>query len=242
MKVAILCLLFLCALPFGAQAEIRALLVGVSDYDDSVGLADLKGPANDVALLTRVLTDRGVSEITTLTNDTEDGIAPTRAAILAGLANLAAVSEAGDFVYIHLSGHGTRQTDLNGDETDGLDEVFLPSDTARAEPGSGTIPNALVDDEIGQAIDAIRATGADVWLVMDSCHSGSGLRAAAPGVASRFVDPAVLGVQIKILAQTEQQVTEAPEPDLPGGFLAFYSARSTEVAREVNFADRKSVV
>ena len=219
------------------QAETRALLVGVSDYDDSIGLADLRGPANDVTLLRRVLTNRGVTDITALTNDTDDAIPPTRQAILTAFAALADRSVAGDFVYIHLSGHGTRQSDLNGDETDGLDEVFLPSDTARAEPGAGVIPNALVDDEIGQAVDAIRATGADVWLVMDSCHSGSGLRAASPGIASRFVDPAALGVQIAVSQQTEAHTTVDQKADLPGGFLAFYSARSTEVAREVNFAE-----
>ena len=237
MRVFLWSLATLLGLTFSVQAETRALLVGVSDYDDSIGLADLRGPANDVALLTRVLTDRGVSDITTLTNASEGTAAPTRQAILDALADLAATSQPGDFVYVHLSGHGTRQSDLNGDETDGLDEVFLPSDTARAEPGSGVIPNAIVDDEIGQAVDAIRASGADVWLVMDSCHSGSGLRAASPGVASRYVDPATLGVQVSVSAQAESHGTSNPNTDLPGGFLAFYSARSTEVAREVNFAE-----
>ena len=208
MKLPALWLMIFVCLAVCARAETRALLVGVSDYDDSIGLADLKGPANDVALLRRVLKDRGVSDITTLTNGSDGGTAPTRAAILGAFANLAEISKKGDFVYIHLSGHGTRQNDLGGDETDGLDEVFLPSDTARAEPGAGTIPNALVDDEIGRAVDAIRASGADVWLVMDSCHSGSGLRTAAPGTASRYVDPATLGVQVKASEETETQVTE----------------------------------
>lgn len=127
--------------------------------------------------------------------------------------------------------------DQDGDETDGLDEVFLPTDTARAAPGAGVIPNAIVDDEIGRAMDAIRATGADVWLVMDSCHSGSGMRTASPGTASRFVDPAVLGVEVTVSGQAEPQAVGDQGADLPGGFLAFYAARSTEVAREVDFAE-----
>ncbi len=237
MKVLFLSLATLLYLTCSAQAETRALLIGVSDYDNSIGLADLKGPANDVALLKRVLGNRGVSDITVLADIGDGATSPTRANILAAFADLAATSKPGYFVYIHLSGHGTRQADQNGDETDGLDEVFLPSDTARAEPGAGVIPNAIVDDEIGRAVDAIRATGADVWLVMDSCHSGSGLRAASPGTAPRFVDPAVLGVQVTISDQAEPKVIGNQGAELPGGFLAFYAARSTEVAREVNFAE-----
>ena len=40
------------------------------------------------------------------------------------------------------------------------------------------VPNALVDDDIGAALDAIRNKGAFVWIVFDACHSGSATRAA----------------------------------------------------------------
>lgn len=219
-----------------ASAETRALLIGVSDYDDAIGLADLKGPANDVKLLSQVLTDRGISNITILADGVEDAERPTRQAILDAFAEQAENAQDGDFIYIHLSGHGTRQADLNGDETDGLDEVFLPADTARSVIGSGTITNSLVDDEIGAAVRAIRAKGADVWLVMDSCHSGSGLRAATSDTANRFVDPALLGVSVAPVKRIEAEITETQGEDLPGDFIAFYAARSTEVAREVNLS------
>lgn len=218
------------------MAEMRALLVGVSDYDDSIGLADLKGPANDIRLLHSVLDGRGVADITVLADGVTGGGIPTRANILTAMANLAARSGAGDLVYVHLSGHGTRQPDPQGDETDGLDEVFLPADTGRAPPGSNAIPNALVDDDIGKAVHAIRQTGADVWLVMDSCNSGTGLRAAAPGTAVRYVEPSVLGVDAQGTGQTEAQIIESDGPPPPGGIVAFYSARSSELAREISFA------
>ena len=134
-----------------------------------------------------------------------------------------------------MSGHGTRQPDANGDETDGLDELFLPADTARAEAGSNSIPNAILDDDIGAAVDAIRAAGADVWLIMDSCHSGSGLRAASPDVASRYVDPSLLGVSDRGAdAGVDQSGIDPARTDLPGQVIAFYAARASEVAREVN--------
>lgn len=223
--------------PERADAETRALLIGVSDYDDASGIPDLRGPANDVRLLAEALRGRGIDRIALLADGVEGAERPTRAAILDRFARLAAEARAGDFIYIHLSGHGTRQPDRNGDETDGLDEVFLPADTARAEPGAGAIPNAITDDEIGEALAAIRARGANVWLVLDSCHSGSGTRAALPGTATRFVDPAVLGVAAAPSVMDEAAGDPAGAADLPGGFLAFYSAQSTELAREVNFAE-----
>lgn len=218
------------------RAETRAVLVGVSDYDDSIGLADLRGPENDIRLLQNILSNRGVSDMIVLADGVDGGIRPTRDAILSALGDMAVRAQDGDLVYIHLSGHGTRQIDPEGDETDGLDEVFLPADTARAEPGSNRIPNALVDDELGRAVTAIRATGADVWLVQDSCHSGSGLRAASTRTATRFVDPATLGVKAAPSRQDEPAQAETTGPAPKGGLLAFYAARSTELAREVDFA------
>lgn len=238
---AVLVLLsFWLALP--ASAATRALLIGVSDYDDATGIADLRGPANDVRLLADVLRSRGVEAITLLADGVDGAERPTRAAILAALDTLRREAEPGDFVLIHFSGHGTRQADTDGDEADGLDEVILPADTARAEAGAGQIPNAIVDDELGRAVHAIRERGADVWLILDSCHSGSGLRAAAPGTAARFVDPATLGLALSEAgpadaAPMEAGVPPSSGPDPAGSLLAFYSAQSDELALEVDFGE-----
>lgn len=84
-------LVAVCALLFADPgfAEVRALLIGVSDYDESLGIADLKGPANDIVFLRDVLTGRGVSDISVLADRVPDGGAPTHAAILEGFAALA---------------------------------------------------------------------------------------------------------------------------------------------------------
>ncbi len=228
-------LLAVCLWSCAAFAETRALLVGVSDYDaDDLAFADLKGPANDVRLMRDVLIERGANDIRILADGVDGGARPTRAAIMAAFDSLAADAAEGDFVYIHLSGHGSRQGDPEGDETDGRDEIFLPIDVTRAERGALVVPNAITDDEIGRAVAAIRAKGADVWLVMDSCHSGSGLRAAAPGTATRQVTPEALGLDLDRTAIAEGSIVDTSQPDLPGGYLAFYSARSNELAREVD--------
>ena len=66
---------------------------------------------------------------------------------------------------------------IKGDETDGLDEIFLPVDIDKWINRDAGVPNALVDDEIGDALDAIRDKGAFVWAVFDCCHSGTATRA-----------------------------------------------------------------
>jgi metacaspase-1 len=224
-------------LPCVALAEVSAILVGVSDYDDTVGITDLDGPRNDVALLQEVLIRRGVTRIEVIADGVTGAPLPTRAAILDSLDAKARSVSPGDFVYIHFSGHGTQQRDLDGDEADGLDEVFLPADTGRAAPGTGVIPNAITDDEIGAAVDRIRAAGANVWFVLDSCHSGSGLRAGDPDVVARFVDPTLLGVEPGPARSVSDPLTAS---DLPGsesgGVIAFYAAQSSELAREVRMA------
>lgn len=220
-----------------AHAETRAVLIGVSDYDNSIGLADLRGPRNDVVLLSEVLRERGVDNIEILADGVEGATAPTYAAITAALAAQARKARPGDLVILHFSGHGTRQIDKNGDEADGYDEVFLPADVARAQ--EGVIPNALTDEEIGKAVRAIRAAGADVWTIMDFCHAGTGLRSGGAKTASRYVDPGALGIERPSAAPETGAhrwfTSNRRERSLPGGLVAFYAAQADEVAREVDF-------
>ncbi len=236
MRLVCLFILF-CTAPFWSAAEVSAILIGVSDYEDNSVITDLKGPKNDIALLRDILGGRGVSEITILADGVTDAQRPTRAAILQAFADKAQNVGDGDFVYVHFSGHGTQQKDLNGDETDGLDEVLLPADATAADPKTGLIRNALVDDEIGAAVDRIRAAGANVWLVLDSCHSGSGLRAIGGEFADRFVDPVALGADISVAPMRGEPETETDLPTHAGGVMAFYAAQSSELAREVRLAD-----
>lgn len=227
------CLSLLLLIPSLAWADVSAVLIGVSDYKDGSGITDLNGPKNDVALLNDVLSRRNITQIDMLADGVEGAALPTRAAILESLNAKAASAQPGDFVYIHFSGHGTQQQDLDGDETDGRDEVILPIDAGKADPSTGLITNAITDDELGQAIDRIRAKGADVWLVLDSCHSGSGLRAGGAEVATRYVDPAILGVSLGGQSTLRDDPVMTDLPASAGGVIAFYAAQSSELAREI---------
>jgi hypothetical protein len=201
-------LLALAAAPSDAEAKTRMLLVGSADYNEASGIRDLLGPRNDVSIMWRLFKSRGVDpkDIIVLS----DGV-PTGAdyPVLNGPATIAdiraafdkIVAETGpddDFVFYY-SGHGTRQPDNDPaaeiePEADGYDQVLLPTDTGPYDPTGGGILNALVDDELGQKLDAIRSKGTFVWAIIDSCHSGTVTRGDS---VTRSIDPASLGVPEK---------------------------------------------
>ena len=96
-----------------------------------------------------------------------------------------------------ISGHGTEQPVRNNNqdaERGNLDQVMLPLDAGAYDRATETIKNGIVDDEIGAALDKIRARGADVWVVVDACHAGSMTRGVFEGLAVRGIDSSRLGV------------------------------------------------
>lgn len=201
--------------PASAAPTSWALLVGVSDYPkEVVGDLQLAGPKNDVALMIDTLARIGVpaENVTVLADGLEqtgatrraDGM-PTRAAILARLADLAAKAGPGDFVLIHLSGHGSQQPMVDPSrhevaKADGLEEIFLPIDIGPWDDGIAAVKNALVDHELGRAVATIRAKGARVFVVVDACHSGTMTRAGGDATAKQ-VPPSVLRIPEGALAR-----------------------------------------
>lgn len=242
--------------------EAHALLIGASTYPALDERFWLKGPANDVDLVAKYLASNpampfDTDNITLLADGLEGAEAPTLAAIRAGFATLAEEVENGDFVYLHFSGHGSQTPASDpASELDGLDEIFLPVDIGPWEDTVGQVQNALVDDEIGEMIDAIRAKGADVWVVFDSCHSGTATRAAPndeevrmrqlPAGALRIPSAAMADAQSQSRAlpdprtQAEAPVVAAPESGEMGKLVAFFAAQTNETTPEKNMPKGKA--
>lgn len=166
------------ALLFGVQtmnaATKRALLVGISDYGNS-----MKDPnkwknihgANDIPLLKPLLESQGFS-VRCLINTQA-----TYSGITKALEKLIVDSRKGDIVYIHFSMHGQPFEDLNGDEADGWDEALIPVDAQMIYKKSVYEgENHLLDDELGEYVNKLRTklgpTG-KVYVILDACHSGS---------------------------------------------------------------------
>ena len=257
---------FLCCAVLGAVlaqpavAENHALLIGVSNYPSLDKSLQLEGPANDVQLMRDLLKTTGFAEshIRVLADGVAGAAAqPTRAAILGELGGLADAAKKGDFVYLQFGGHGTQQPSRPGKvpvEADGLDELFLPRDVGQWNGDVGSVKNALVDEELGRAISAIRAKGAFVWAVFDSCHSGNVTRGGAggDGVRERKASPQSLGVPLQALdaaragslktrggaAPSEGgAIKSGAQQDGMGGFVYFYAAQSNETAPEMRLPD-----
>jgi len=191
-----------------SQPRLHVLLIAATDYEDPA-ISDMPSAAADAFLLARVLMERGAraSDVRLLTDgapadtmwpayqrsDSEAtreaarglvnrGVMPlggaTRARILEELDRLVSVANAGEQAFIAMSGHGEQQrtTDL-GQEPDGFDETFISIDT-RKSPDQ-TFEGAVVDDEIGQRVQALLAKGVQVVFVGDFCHSEGSTRGSA---------------------------------------------------------------
>jgi hypothetical protein len=221
-----------------AHAEIRAVIVGVSDY--LILDADLKGPANDARLMAETLIARGVqpNNLTVLTSNptglpegTTSG-QPTRAAILAALTAATNASTKGDTVVFTFSGHGAQAPDLSGDEGGGYDELLLPADAAGWKGAIGSVENAIVDDDLQAWAQKTLTKGVQVIGLIDACHSATGFRAVGGLGVAKVIDEAQLGIPDDL-----QPVAGTPGPPLTGNFVFLYSSQSDQRSFEYPMPD-----
>lgn len=245
------------------EPERHALLIGASGYDEErIGPGvELLGPRNDVALMIRALRAYDVADTNMLV--LADGLDqtgidfsahgdPTRGEIIAAFTAMLERVRPGDEVLVYFSGHGSRQPQPEGAaerEANGFDEIFLPLDIGHWEGAQGDrqagVQNALIDDEIGDFLEELRARNVFVWLVVDTCHSGGANRSAGPGgeFRTRAVTEDMLGIpaEMRVAAEQRAQATRSgaasvrPESALSlgeGGFVAFYAAHSGQLALE----------
>ncbi len=249
--VACLCFVFYVVIstPLLASSQY-ALLVGVTEYPSLPDEEQLFGPGNDVELLARLLRERGFDQknINVLTNKRGEAVQPTRKAILGALNILTEKLQRDDFVYLHFSGHGSQQPQAKSQsnhETDGLDEIFLPTDIGQWNDDGAQVENAITDNEMNHAITAMRQKGAFVWAVFDSCHSGTMTRGnPQPDVRYRKVSPGLLGIPAgRLKAATVRhrgKVDDLQSEQQPGdekgtgGYIGFFASQTTETTPEID--------
>ena len=176
-------LLAVCALAaMDAQAERRALLIGVNDYTASSrtmpdrGWKNLRGAVNDVEAIREMLVLRygfADRDIATLTDQRA-----TREAILQSLEQqLVKPAAKDDVLLFYYAGHGSQVRNSLSDEPDRMDESIVPADG-----------HDIRDKELRVRFNAILDRGARLTVILDNCHSGSGARGLADG-ARRGVRP-----------------------------------------------------
>ncbi len=89
----------------------------------------------------------------------------TRANVLSAFGDAAAALRAGDIFLVTYSGHGGQLPDYSGDEVDAIDETWCLFD------------GQLIDDELFECWQKF-AEGVRIFVISDSCHSGSVFRKA----------------------------------------------------------------
>jgi hypothetical protein len=158
----------------------KALLVGINRYPDPENA--LRGCLNDVRQVGDLLHahfgfgGNGAARVLT------DAHATT-AAIVSGLHWLVDDASPGDVLVFHYSGHGSQVPDQHGDEADGLDEIICPYDLDWDDP--------FTDDDLYAIVRGLPAS-VNLTVILDSCHSGTGLRelpARGAAARSRWLEP-----------------------------------------------------
>lgn len=143
----------------------RAFLVGINRYPDPRN--HLKGCVNDVLLMAKTLRERygftGTGDVRLLTDERA-----TTGSIRNGLEWLVGGASSGDSLVFHYSGHGAQVRDLSGDElSDRLDEIICPYDLDWDNP--------FTDDDLARVCADV-PKGTLFTVILDCCHSGTGLR------------------------------------------------------------------
>lgn len=207
----------------------RALTVGINDYPRSD--MDLAGCVNDAKDWRAVLEGRGYSVTTLL--DAE----ATRAGMVDALGALVSSGAPGDSLVFTFSGHGSWLPDDDGDEPDARDEMMCPYDVMDDQ--------FVLDDDLHEIFLA-KKDGVRLYVISDSCHSGSVVRyAGAPltpdGTATRarFLPPYVFARGDRALERAIDRAVNTPavtKKSYPA--LLFSGCQDTEFSYDTSFGGR----
>lgn len=233
--------------PQTANPTARALLVGCTKYDFNPARS-LKGPGNDVALMHDLLVERfrfAPQNVHRLIEGLTAAERPTRANIVREIESLVREAKRGQQIVLYFAGHGSQQPDQNppdpnDPEPDGLDELFLPADIGPWNDKIKSVRNAIIDDEFRQWTGQILAKDAELLVIFDSCHSGSGLRGIGDETLRR-IEPEEL-IPAGVLESARKYVTRssastsrdepAMDPLERGQWVALYAASPHESTPE----------
>lgn len=174
---------------FVSSATNRALLIGVSKYEDSSW--KYLHSLNDVSILQQSLS-KDFKIITLLDKDA------TYKNIKNNLSRLCNMTQPGDTVLIHFSGHGQQMVAVGKEEVDGLDEALVPYDAYLIyKQGFYEGQCHLRDDEFSMYVNNIRKKLNGKGLIMvaiDSCHSGNFDRGELEDEEEDIEDPVERGM------------------------------------------------
>ncbi|MBK1648807.1 caspase family protein [Rhabdochromatium marinum] len=193
-----------------AQAEIRALVVGIDQYQHA---DPLHGATSDAEDIEQALRKIGVKDLTKRL-DAE----ATREQLSKDWEQLLARSEPGDMIVFTYAGHGAQEDErIAGSEADSYDEVLLLFDF---NPANQRPAGRLYDDELHEWFAKAGERDIDVLFIADACHSGT---------LTRGVDPRAVGLSYRNYAYA------IPDDQLALDLPSDFSAGEVEELDNVTF-------
>ncbi|MCK6211592.1 caspase family protein [Georgenia sp. EYE_87] len=220
----------------------RALCVGINRFGRMPEHLWLRGCVNDAEDYRALLTGQygfAPDEVTVLTDD-----AATRTAVLGALRDLVAAAAAGevDHLVVTMSSHGTQVVDTTGDERDRVDEAFATSDLE--QDGERWSQDTLILDDELRALFARVPEQVLLDVVLDTCHSGSGLEVLSPTRIPRFLPPPAEAArsagQAHATAGTPSAGSSGPDRPQAPPHVLLAACRSDETASDALFDGRYS--
>lgn len=154
-------------LSLSANAQDRALLIGISNYQEETGWSKIHSH-NDIALLQQVLPN--TCKITTLC-DSE----ATYQGIINAIEQLIKEIHPGEQILFHFSGHGQQMLTNDPNEPDLLDEALIPYDAPMIRTSTYGGERHLIDNQLDSLVTLLRTKSGVKGLVVvsiDACHSG----------------------------------------------------------------------
>ncbi len=186
-KIKLLGLTLLLSINTPILATNKALLIGISDYQDK-STQDLEGAANDVIALKKVLQKYwkfDATNIKTLINSDA-----TKKKILQALTQLKNNAKADDHIFIYYSGHGSSSYDQNlasvigsfGNSTGAL----LPYEFKQSVSSKQQILDNLIiaKRDLKPIFLELDKTNAHTFIAFDTCYSGNTVRSVSSNAAA----------------------------------------------------------
>lgn len=178
-----------------SAGSMRALLIGVDAYNF---VNPLSGCVNDILAVRKFLVDNAripPEQITMLLAPGRDAQlgpdlgtfeSPTKNNILAAFKTLAEQTASGDQVVVYYAGHGVQIANPQNSRE------HIGAIVAVDAQVNGT--NFVINRELNEGIQRVVGAGAQVTVILDSCHSGGATRdistdPAAPAVREIILDP-----------------------------------------------------
>jgi hypothetical protein len=154
--------------------EVRALVIGIDDYQH---VRKLKGATADAHDIDSSLRTMGVRDVTALINDRAD-----RSNVLREISALVERTKTNDIVFLSIAGHGAQEPErIKGSQPDGMEDVFLLPGFEATPSGS---QQRILGSEFNHFIKQFELRGAKVIFVADTCHGGGMVRDIDPRAAA----------------------------------------------------------